>query len=69
MLFLEASEEMLVRRYHETRRRHPVGGTVLHGIRAERELLAHLRELADRVIDTSHITVHQLKQMLVELYG
>lgn len=69
VLFLEASEEMLVRRYHETRRRHPVGGTVLDGIRAERELLAQLRELADRVIDTSNITVHQLKQMLVELYG
>ncbi|MGH7321175.1 MAG: RNase adapter RapZ [Candidatus Rokuibacteriota bacterium] len=69
VLFLEASEESLVRRYHETRRRHPAGGTVPSGIRAERELLADLRELADRVIDTSHITVHQLKQMLVELYG
>jgi UPF0042 nucleotide-binding protein len=69
VLFLEASEESLVRRYHETRRRHPVSPTLLDGIRAERQLLAQLRELADRVIDTSHITVHQLKQMLVELYG
>src|SRR5262249_35835360 len=69
VLFLEASEESLVRRYHETRRRHPVSPTLLDGIRAERRLLAQLRELADRVIDTSHITVHQLKQMLVELYG
>jgi UPF0042 nucleotide-binding protein len=69
VLFLEASEEALVRRYHETRRRHPVSATLLDGIRAERELLAQLRELADRVIDTSHINVHQLKQMLVELYG
>jgi UPF0042 nucleotide-binding protein len=69
VLFLEASEEMLVRRYHETRRRHPVSAQLLEGIRAERELLAQLRELADRVIDTSRITVHQLKQMLVELYG
>jgi len=69
VLFLEASEETLVRRYHETRRRHPVSGTLLDGIRGERQLLAHLRELADRVIDTSHITVHQLKHMLVELYG
>jgi len=69
VLFLEASEESLVRRYHETRRRHPVSGTLLDGIRAEHQLLAHLRELADRVIDTSHITVHQLKHMLVELYG
>ena len=69
VLFLEASEEALVRRYHETRRRHPVSPNLSEGIRAERELLAQLRELADRVIDTSHITVHQLKQMLVELYG
>lgn len=71
VLFLEASEEALVRRYHETRRRHPLAGegTVLDGIRMERERLAHLREIADRVIDTSHITVHQLKEMLVESYG
>jgi UPF0042 nucleotide-binding protein len=69
VLFLEASEETLVRRYHETRRRHPVSGALLDGIRSERHLLAHLRELADRVIDTSHITIHQLKEMLVELYG
>ena len=69
VLFLDAAEETLVRRYQETRRRHPVSGTLLDGIRAERRLLAQLRELADRVIDTSHITVHQLKQMLVELYG
>lgn len=69
VLFLEASEETLVRRYHETRRRHPVSSTLLDGIRAERELLAQLRELAGRVIDTSHINVHQLKEMLVELYG
>src|SRR5262249_4039397 len=69
VLFLEASEETLVRRYQETRRRHPVSGTLLDGIRAERKLLGTLRELADRVIDTSQITVHQLKHQLVELYG
>jgi RNase adapter protein RapZ len=70
VLFLEASEEALVRRYHETRRRHPVSsGSLLDGIREERKLLANLRELADRVIDTSRITVHELRQRLVELYG
>ena len=70
VLFLEASEEALVRRYHETRRRHPVSsGSLLDGIREERKLLANLRELADRVIDTSQITVHELRQRLVELYG
>ena len=70
VLFLEASEEALVRRYHETRRRHPVSsGSLLDGIREERKLLANLRELADRVIDTSQITVHELRQRLVETYG
>jgi UPF0042 nucleotide-binding protein len=70
VLFLEASEEALVRRYHETRRRHPVSsGSLLDGIREERKLLANLRELADRVIDTSQITVHELRRRLVELYG
>jgi UPF0042 nucleotide-binding protein len=70
VLFLEASEETLVRRYHETRRRHPVSsGTLLEGIREERKLLANLRELADRVIDTSQMTVHELRRLLVELYG
>jgi UPF0042 nucleotide-binding protein len=70
VLFLEASEETLVRRYHETRRRHPLSsGSLLDGIREERKLLANLRELADRVIDTSQITVHELRQRLVELYG
>jgi UPF0042 nucleotide-binding protein len=70
VLFLEASEEALVRRYHETRRRHPVSsGSLLDGIREERKLLANLRELADRVIDTSQITVHDLRHRLIELYG
>lgn len=71
VLFLEAGDETLVRRYHETRRRHPLAGegSVLDGIRAERKMLADLREIADRIIDTSHITVHQLKDLLVESYG
>jgi UPF0042 nucleotide-binding protein len=70
VLFLEASEEALVRRYHETRRRHPVSsGSLIEGIREERKLLTNLRELADRVIDTSQMTVHELRGLLVELYG
>ena len=70
VLFLEASEEALVRRYHETRRRHPLAGdgNVLDGIRAERKAMSHMREVADRIIDTSALTVHQLKQLLGELY-
>lgn len=71
VLFLEAADEVLVRRYHETRRRHPMAGVgnVLDGIQAERRALAHLREGADRIVDTSGLTVHQLRERLVELYG
>ena len=71
VLFLETSDEILVRRYHETRRRHPLAGegNVLDGIRAERKALAHLREAADLILDTSAITVHQLKDRLVAMYG
>ena len=70
VLFLEASEEALVRRYHETRRRHPLAGdgNALDGIRAERKALSDLREIADRIVDTTTLTVHQLKDRLVELY-
>jgi UPF0042 nucleotide-binding protein len=70
ILFLEASEETLVRRYHESRRRHPLAGdgNALDGIRAERKALSDLREIADRIVDTSALTVHELKDRLVELY-
>jgi UPF0042 nucleotide-binding protein len=71
VLFFEASDEVLVRRYHESRRRHPLGaeGNVLDAIRAERKAMAHMREIADRIIETSGQTVHQLKALLGELYG
>jgi UPF0042 nucleotide-binding protein len=70
LLFLEAADEALVRRYQESRRRHPLApeGNLPEGIRAERKMLANLREVADRIIDTSHITVHQLKDLLVKSY-
>jgi UPF0042 nucleotide-binding protein len=71
VLFLEAADDTLVRRYQETRRRHPMAGdgSVLEGIRAERRALANLRESADRIIDTSGLSVHELKERLVEGYG
>src|SRR5438128_11876336 len=70
VLFLEASEEALVRRYRESRRRHPLAadGNVVDGIRAERKTLSTMREVADRIVDTSGITVHQLKDLLLETY-
>jgi len=71
VLFLEAADETLVRRYQESRRRHPLAGegSVLEGIRAERSALSNLRESADRIIDTTGLSVHQLKERLVEGYG
>ncbi len=71
VLFLEAGEEALVRRYHESRRKHPLAGNgnILDGVRAERKALAQFREIADRIVDTSTLTVHQFKDLLIELYG
>ncbi len=69
VLFLDASEEALVRRFSETRRPHRLAshGNVLDAIRLERERLAPLRRRATRVIDTTHLTVHDLRRQLVQL--
>ncbi len=66
ILYLEAAPEVLVHRFSETRRPHPLAGEgrVSEGIRAEQERLAGLREMADRVIDTSTFTVHELREEL-----
>lgn len=69
--FLEATDECLVRRFSETRRRHPMseGDTVREGIRRERTQLAELRTRADIVIDTTDHTVHTLKDLLEEHFS
>jgi UPF0042 nucleotide-binding protein len=69
VMYLEASDEVLVRRFSETRRPHPaaVGGTVEDGIRKEREALRELRALADRIVDTSALTVHELRAALRDM--
>lgn len=66
VVFLEASDEVLVRRFSESRRPHPLapGGSALEGIRAERALLAHLKAKAELVIDTSSFTVHEFRKLL-----
>jgi UPF0042 nucleotide-binding protein len=73
VLFLEAEMDALVRRFKETRRPHPLMGGGVKDIEAaislEKALLAPLRETADRVIDTSPFTPHQLRQHVVSLYG
>ncbi|BDG03683.1 RNase adapter RapZ [Anaeromyxobacter oryzae] len=67
VIFLDASDESLVRRYSETRRRHPLageGGTVPDGIATERLALADLKAIADEVIDTTTLNVHELKRLV-----
>lgn len=66
LVFLDASDEVLVRRFEEARRPHPLQkqGTLLEGIGAERAVLAELRERAHLVIDTSDLNVHQLRDLI-----
>jgi len=67
VIYLEARDEVLIRRFSETRRRHPLGDMdVTQAIRHERELLAPLRAEANDCIDTSSMNVHQLKQHVVK---
>lgn len=69
IFFFDASDETLIRRFSETRRRHPANDscTVSEGIRIERERLATLRQMADKVIDSSEYTVHQLKETVLRI--
>lgn len=71
VLFLEASDETLVRRYKESRRRHPLDnhGEVLEVIREERELLREIRGRANKIIDTSNLANSQLKEQIITQYG
>jgi UPF0042 nucleotide-binding protein len=71
VLFLDATDESLVRRYSETRRRHPLSGeagTVLDGVAAERQALAGLRQVADEVVDTTSLNVHDLKRLVARRF-
>jgi UPF0042 nucleotide-binding protein len=68
ILFFEAEKDVLVRRFKETRRPHPLGGNIEEAIPAERERLLPLREAADRILDTSSYTPHQLRQLVTSLY-
>lgn len=71
VLFLEASDEVLQRRFSETRRPHPAetGGGLLKAISDERAAMAHIRALADHITDTSEHTVHTLRRFLVERFS
>lgn len=72
MLFLDAADHVIVRRFSETRRPHPLarGSTpLLDGIKREREALTDIRKLADRIIDTTDYTVHDLRQSIERYYS
>jgi len=69
VMFLDASDEALLRRFSETRRRHPLSGDDLSdGVRRDREVMAELRQGA-AVVDTSNLTMHQLKAIIQDRYG
>jgi UPF0042 nucleotide-binding protein len=66
LIFLDSSDDVLIQRFSETRRQHPLGegGSILDGIRMEREQLSALKSRADKIIDTSALTVHELRTLL-----
>ena len=70
-IFLECSDEILLRRFSETRRSHPLaeGKSILEGIRLERENLTNLKSIANKVVDTSNYNVHQLKDAIYQHFS
>ncbi|MFZ5927099.1 MAG: RNase adapter RapZ [Acidobacteriota bacterium] len=70
LLFLDADDEALVRRYSETRRPHPLGGkrSVLRSVQLERKQLAGIRAMADFVLNTSEFNVHELRRKVAETF-
>jgi len=71
LLFLEADEEVLRRRFSQTRRQHPLADaeTIIQALRRERESLQGLRHLAHRVLDTSSYNPHELRRLIMDLYA
>lgn len=69
ILFLEADEDTLIKRYSQTRRHHPLskGKGLLEGIRTEQELLKHLKTSADKIINTSRYNVHELRSAIRDI--
>lgn len=71
LVFLESSEPALVRRFSESRRPHPLGSEmpIVAAISRERELLADLRDMADRVLDTSEWSIHEMRSLIYREFG
>lgn len=69
ILYLEAEPEVLVRRFKETRRPHPLGGEMEAAVRTEMERVSAIKHIADRIIDTSSLSPHQLRKLVTTLYS
>ncbi len=71
LVFVEASEDALLRRFSETRRPHPMGRglSVREGVRREQKLMAPIRKLADTVIDTTRLNIHELRRLVTQRFG
>ena len=71
VVFFECADDALMRRFSETRRRHPLSpdGSVVEGIATERRMLAQIRTLADQVIDTTRMNVHELRDAVTSKFG
>ncbi|HVN95851.1 MAG TPA: RNase adapter RapZ [Syntrophorhabdaceae bacterium] len=71
IIFLESSEDTLLRRYRETRRSHPLYNTsnIKDALKEERNLVHWIRDMADQVIDTTHLTPHELRRFVLKKYG
>ncbi len=67
LLFFDASDEILLKRYKETRRSHPLGDRLIDGISSEREILAPVKQRAHYIVDTSRLLTRQLKETLVDI--
>jgi len=71
IIFLESSDESVIKRFKETRRSHPILGAtnVRDALKEERRLLGWIKEIADNIIDTSHLTLHELRRFVLNTYG
>jgi UPF0042 nucleotide-binding protein len=69
ILFLDADTDILIRRFKETRRPHPLGGKIEDAIVSEQKILAPLKQNADRIIDTSSLSPHQLRKLVSSMYA
>jgi UPF0042 nucleotide-binding protein len=71
VMFLDCADDVLIRRFSETRRRHPLSpdGSVPEGITVERQMLGQLRALADHIVDTSRMNVHELRDTVIGKFG